>query len=53
MKIAVIDDERPARRELIRQIQKVAPNCEIKEADSGAGALLLLNEEDDFDIRFR
>lgn len=52
MKIAVIDDERPARRELIRQIQEVAPDCEIKEADSGAGALLLLNEEDDFDILF-
>lgn len=52
MKIAVIDDERPARRELIRQIQEVVPDCEIKEADSGAGALLLLNEEDDFDILF-
>lgn len=52
MKIAVIDDERPARRELIRQIQEVVPDCEIREADSGAGALLLLNEEDDFDILF-
>ena len=52
MKIAVIDDERPARRELIRQIQEVVSDCEIREADSGAGALLLLNEEDDFDILF-
>lgn len=52
MKIAVIDDERPARRELIRQIQEAVPDCEIREADSGAGALLLFNEEDDFDILF-
>lgn len=52
MKIAVIDDERPARKELIRQIQEAVPDCEIREADSGAGALLLLNEEDDFDILF-
>ena len=28
MKIAVIDDERPARRELIRQIQEVVDNYE-------------------------
>lgn len=52
MKIAVIDDERPARRELIRQIQEAVPDCEIKEADSGAGALELFNAEDDFDILF-
>ena len=52
MKIAVIDDERPARRELIRQIQETMPDCEIKEADSGAGALELFNTEDDFDILF-
>lgn len=52
MKIAVIDDERPARRELIRQIQEMMPDCEIKEADSGAGALELFNTEDDFDILF-
>lgn len=52
MKIAVIDDERPARRELIRQIQETIPDCEIKEADSGAGALELFNTEDDFDILF-
>lgn len=52
MKIAVIDDERPARRELIRQIQEAVPDCEIKEADSGAGALELFNAEEDFDILF-
>ena len=52
MKIAVIDDERPARRELIRQIQEAVPDCEIREADSGAGALELFNAEEDFDILF-
>ncbi len=52
MKIAVIDDERPARRELISQILDVKPDCVVKEADSGGGALALFNEEDDFDIIF-
>lgn len=52
MKIAVIDDERPARRELIRQIQETMPDCEIREADSGAGALELFNAEENFDILF-
>lgn len=52
IKIAVIDDERPARRELVRQIQGVVPDCMIREADSGAEALQLINREDDFDILF-
>lgn len=52
MKIAVIDDERPARRELIRQIREVDADCVIKEAESGAEALQLINEEEDFDILF-
>ncbi len=52
MKIAVIDDERPARRELISQILDVKPDCVVKEADSGGGALELFNEEGDFDIIF-
>ena len=35
MKIAVVDDERPARKELISQILDVKPDCIVKEADSG------------------
>ena len=43
MKIAVIDDERPARRELIHQILENVPEAEIQEADSGASALALIS----------
>ena len=39
MKIAVVDDERPARKELISQILDVKPDCIVKEADSGGWAL--------------
>ena len=52
MKIAVVDDERPARKELISQILDVKPDCIVKEADSGGSALELFNKEDDFDMLF-
>ena len=51
MKIAVIDDERPARRELIHQIREVLPGSQIGEADSGASALELISSGD-FDLLF-
>ena len=41
MKIAVIDDERPSRKELIHQILSVMPDSLIEEADSGSNACLL------------
>ena len=51
MKIAVIDDERSARNELIYQILHTMPESEISEADSGSSALALMSEND-FDILF-
>ena len=42
-KIAVIDDERPARKELILQIQAILPDSEIEEAESGSGGMELLS----------
>ena len=51
MKIAVIDDERPARGELIHQIREVLPDSTIEEADSGASALELLSSQT-FDLLF-
>lgn len=51
MKIAVIDDERPARGELIHQILEVLPDSTIEEADSGASALELINSQT-FDLLF-
>lgn len=51
MKIAVIDDERPARGELIHQIREVLPDSTIEEADSGASALELLSSRT-FDLLF-
>ena len=51
MKIAVVDDERPARKELISQILDVKPDCIVKEADSGGECFrTLFNKEDDFDM---
>lgn len=52
MKIAVIDDERPARKMLIRRVKEVLPDCEITEAESGADALKMFNEADSFDLIF-
>lgn len=51
MKIAVIDDERPARRELIHQILEAAPDSVIEEADSGASGLELISSQT-FDLLF-
>ena len=44
MRIAVVDDERPARKELISQILDVKPDCIVKEADSGGSALELIRK---------
>ena len=52
MKIAVIDDERPARKMLIRRVKEVIPDCEVMEAESGADALRMFNEADSFDLIF-
>lgn len=51
MKIAVIDDERPARKELIHQILSICPESEIMEGDSGKSALELFAHHL-FDILF-
>lgn len=51
MKIAVIDDERPARKELVHQILSVFPDSEIMEGDSGSAALKLFDRYP-FDILF-
>jgi len=52
LKIAVIDDERPARKMLIRRVKEVIPDCEVMEAESGADALRMFNEADSFDLIF-
>lgn len=52
VKIAVIDDERPARKMLIRRIKEVLPDCEIVEAENGAGALAMFNEMEKLDLIF-
>lgn len=41
MRIAVVDDERPARSELKHQLEELVPDAEITEGDSGAAALEL------------
>lgn len=51
MKIVVIDDERPARSELIHQLREIVPNATITEADSGAAALEIISREV-FDLVF-
>lgn len=51
MKIAVIDDEKYSREELIHQIHQSRPNVDIQEASSGAQALQLL-EREPFDLLF-
>lgn len=45
MCIAVIDDEKYSRVELIHQIRQVLPQAEVAEAVSGAQAMELLNRE--------
>lgn len=51
MRIAVIDDEKYSRIELIHQIKTHLPDAEIVEAASGAQAMQLL-EKSQFDILF-
>ncbi|MCD7993343.1 MAG: LytTR family DNA-binding domain-containing protein [Clostridia bacterium] len=51
MKIAVIDDERPARKELVHQIMEAMPDSQIEEADSGASAIELISRQT-FDLLF-
>lgn len=52
LKIAVIDDERPARKELIRQILEVMPEAKIQEADSGSAALELMGSSPELNLLF-
>lgn len=51
MRIAVIDDEKYSRVELIHQIRSVLPDAEISEAGNGVSALTLI-ERQNFDILF-
>ena len=51
MKIAVVDDERPARSELVYLLRQCSPEAEIREADSSEKLLQLL-EEENFDVCF-
>ena len=51
MKIAVVDDERPARSELVYLIRQCVPDIEIREAD-GAAKLMMLLKEESFDAVF-
>lgn len=51
MKIAIIDDERPARSELIHHLTQIIPTAEILEADSGASGLELVSNNQ-FDLIF-
>ncbi len=44
MRIAVIDDERPARRELKHQLMEFLPDADIEEGESGAQALEMAGE---------
>lgn len=41
LRIAVIDDERPARSELKHQLRELLPDAQIEEGDSGTAALSL------------
>ena len=49
MKIAIIDDEKPARSELKYLITKAMPGVDILEASSGEDALMILSEQS-FDL---
>ncbi|KGK85055.1 histidine kinase [Desulfosporosinus sp. HMP52] len=51
MRIAVIDDERPARSELMHQLLEIIPEAIISEADSGSAALEIMSKET-FDLVF-
>ena len=45
MRIAVVDDERPARSELIYLIRQCSPEAEVMEADSSEHRMALLDNE--------
>lgn len=49
MRIAIIDDEKPARSELRYLITKVIPNAEVIEASSGEDALKIISDKS-FDL---
>lgn len=51
MRIAVVDDERPARSELVYLIRQCNPEAEVEEADSSEKLMLLL-ETGYFDVCF-
>lgn len=51
MRIAVVDDERPARSELVYLIRQCSPSAEITEADSSDRLMELLNTKV-FDVCF-
>lgn len=51
IKVAVIDDERPARSELKQQLLELKPDMQIYEGDCGAAALKLM-EEQSFGLMF-
>lgn len=51
MRIAVVDDERPARSELIYLIRQCSPQAEVMEADSSEHLMELLDNET-FDVCF-
>ena len=51
MRIAVIDDERPARSELHHQLTKLLPDAVIEEGESGERALEMAGEAA-FDLFF-
>ena len=51
MRIAIVDDERPAREELRYEIEKQYPEAEIMTASSGAEMLEILAEQS-FDLLF-
>ena len=51
MRIAVVDDEKNSRQELIRLIREIAPQSEVYEAGNGVQAMQLL-EKKTFDFLF-
>lgn len=51
MRIAIVDDERPARSELVHQLLGIVPEAIVSEADSGASALEMMSR-DTFDLVF-
>ena len=51
MKIAVFDDEKYSREELIYQIRQVLPDADSREAASGAAAIEAV-EQETFDLLF-